>query len=54
MVFLLLRVNDTLGDVCEIWEDLHSFRELKCDQNYSKALWMGLQDLKNLFISGWT
>ena len=32
----------TLNDECGIWEHLHSFREVKCLQGYSKTLWMGI------------
>ena len=38
-VFILLGVDATLGNECGIWEHLHSFRELKCVQDYSKTLW---------------
>ena len=37
-----------------IWEHLHSFREVEFLRGYSKTLWMGRQNLKTLFISGWT
>ena len=36
-------VDATLGDGCGIWEHLHSFREVKCSQYYSKILWMGIK-----------
>ena len=29
LLFALLEVDATLGDVCEIWEYLHSFRDVK-------------------------
>ena len=42
LVFVLLEVDATLGDGCGILESLHSFREVKCLQGYSKILWMGI------------
>ena len=31
-------IDATLGDECGIWEHLHSLREMKCLQGYSKTL----------------
>ena len=37
LVFVLLGVDATLGDEYEIWEHLHSFREVKCLLSYSRT-----------------
>ena len=37
----LREFDATMVDGCGIWEHLHSFREGKCLQGHSKALWMG-------------
>ena len=42
MVFVLLGVDATLDDGCGILEHLQSSREVKCFQDYSKTLWMGI------------
>ena len=45
MVWLLsvhLEIDATLDEGCGIWEYLHSFREVKCLQGYSKTLSMGI------------
>ena len=39
VVFVLLEVDVSLGDGCEIWEHWHSFREMKCLLGCSKTLW---------------
>ena len=48
VILALLGVDATLGDGCGIWEYLHSFREVKCHQDYLKTLLMG--GLHSLFI----
>ena len=39
IVFILLKVDVTLGGGCGIGEDWHSFREVKFLQGWSKTLW---------------
>ena len=43
MVSILLEVDAILGDGCGIREHLHSFREVKYLQGYSKTLWTGIK-----------
>ena len=38
----LQEVDAIIVDGCGILEHLHSFREVKCLQGHSKALWIGL------------
>ena len=56
LVFVLLEVDATLGDECEIWEHLHSYRDVKCLQDYSKTFRMEsfTSDLLQIIISYWT
>ena len=42
---MMVGFDATLGDGCGIWELLHSIREVKCLQGYTKTLWMGIQNL---------
>ena len=46
LVFVLFGVDATPSDGCEIWEHLHSLRKVKCLQGYSKALLVGISNLK--------
>ena len=39
---------------CRTWEQLHSFREVKFLQGYSKTLWMGIRKFHNCPIISWT
>ena len=47
---VLLGVDATLGIACVIWENLHSFREVKCHRGYSKTLSMEIQKFKTSFL----
>ena len=53
VVFVLLKVDVILGDDCGILEHWHSFRDVKCLQGCSKALWFSsLVLLKEMWTRG--